>query len=230
MRRVLRLTGTIFLVLGGLALVWGFATWKWGDPVTGLYTRWKQHDLAQDYDRIVDRYALPAGSTTSAGGSEQAVRSAAVRFRKAAVEGEAIGRIKVSRLGLDMILVNGTNASSLRTGPGRDLRTYMPGEGQLVYIAGHRTTYAAPFAHIDRLRVGDRVILELPYATAVYRVTRHVIVPADDIARLESHGRELVALQACHPRFSARERYIVYATPVAITPRHAPAGTVEGAS
>jgi sortase A len=94
----------------------------------------------------------------------------------------------------------------------------MPGEGELVYVAGHRTTYGAPFAHIERLQRGDRVVLEMPYATAVYRVTGHVIVPADDLARLKSHGREIVALQACHPRFSASERYIVYAAPLRITP------------
>jgi LPXTG-site transpeptidase (sortase) family protein len=89
----------------------------------------------------------------------------------------------------------------------------MPGEGELVYIAGHRTTYGAPFAHIDRLRPGDRVRLEMPYGTFGYRVTRSVIVPADDIGRLRSQGREQVALQACHPRFSASHRLIVYAVP-----------------
>jgi sortase A len=96
----------------------------------------------------------------------------------------------------------------------------MPGEGELSYVAGHRTTFGAPFAHIDRLEAGDRVVLHMPYATLVYRVSRHVIVPADDIARLHSSGREMVALQACHPRFSARERYIVYAVPVRASPLH----------
>ena len=96
----------------------------------------------------------------------------------------------------------------------------MPGENQLVYIAGHRTTFLAPFSHIDTLRRGDRVTLELPYATFVYRVTGHVIVSSDDLARLKSHGHEIVALQACHPRFFATHRYIVYARPVQVRPRH----------
>ena len=64
------------------------------------------------------------------------------------------------------------------------------------------------------------VKLELPYATFMYSVTSHVIVPADDLARLESHGREVLALQACHPRFFATQRYIVYARPVRVIPRH----------
>ena len=54
----------------------------------------------------------------------------------------------------------------------------------------------------------------MPYGDYVYRVTSWVIVPANDVARLRSRGREEVALQACHPRFSARQRYIVYARPV----------------
>jgi LPXTG-site transpeptidase (sortase) family protein len=90
----------------------------------------------------------------------------------------------------------------------------------LIYIAGHRTTYLAPFAHIDSLRRGDSVTLELPYATFVYQITGHVIVPADDVARLKSRGYEQVALQACHPRFFATHRYIAYARPVRVIPRH----------
>jgi sortase A len=129
-----------------------------------------------------------------------------------------------------MILVNGTDHSTLRKGPGRDLRTYMPGEGQLVYIAGHRTTYLAPFAHIDKIRIGDSVTLEVPYGTFRYRVFRHRVVGAGDLAVLHSHGREVVALQACHPRFFATNRYIVWARLAEVQPRgaqafHAP-GTV----
>jgi sortase A len=95
----------------------------------------------------------------------------------------------------------------------------MPGQGELVYVAGHRTTYGAPFADIDELRRGDPVSLRLPYATIVYEVTGHVIVPATDLARLKSQGREQLALQACHPRFFASHRYIVYARPVEVRPR-----------
>ena len=92
----------------------------------------------------------------------------------------------------------------------------MPGEGELVYIAGHRTTYSAPFSKIDAMRPGDEVRIELPYATFVYAVRSHKIVPDDDIDRLKSGGREVVALQACHPRFFASRRYIAYAAPVRV--------------
>ena len=87
----------------------------------------------------------------------------------------------------------------------------MPGQNRLVYIAGHRTTYLAPFSHIEQIRPGDPITLEMPYATFRYRAVRHVIVPADDLAVLRSPRHELLALQACHPRFFATHRYIVYA-------------------
>src|SRR4029079_16865284 len=132
------------------------------------------------------------------------------RYRLESRRGQAIGRIRVPRIRVNMILVNGTDDATLKKGPGRDLRTYMPGEGQLIYIAGHRTTYLAPFAHINAMRRGDLITLEVPYGTFSSRVFRKKIVPSDDLAVLHSHGREVVALQACHPRFFATHRYIVW--------------------
>ena len=95
----------------------------------------------------------------------------------------------------------------------------MPGEGKLVYIAGHRTTDSAPFAKIDRLKRGDRIRLEMPCATFDYTVTRHRIVDDQDLSVLVSGPREEVALQACHPRFFATQRYIVWARPIRVVPR-----------
>jgi sortase A len=159
-----------------------------------------------------------ATTTVNVARERAAVQRDARRYRQQSHEGDALGRIVVPRLGLNMIFVDGTDTSSLEHGPGRDLETYMPGENRLVYIAGHRTTFLAPFAHIDALRAGDRVTLELPYATFVYSVTRHVIVTADDRAVLRSPDYELLALQACHPRFFATHRYIVYARPIEVRP------------
>ena len=118
-----------------------------------------------------------------------------------------------------MVVVDGTDETSLEKGPGRDLVSYMPGENRLVYIAGHRTTFLAPFSHIDAIRPGDAIRLEMPYATFVYRMTTHRIVPADDLSVLRSPNHEELELQACHPRFFATHRYIVYAKLVSETPR-----------
>jgi sortase A len=106
----------------------------------------------------------------------------------------------------------------------------MPGEGRLVYIAGHRTTYAAPFAHIDRLRPGDRISLTTPYATFRYAVRDHRIVRSDALEVLRSRGREELVLQACHPRFFATHRYLVDARPISITPRRSQATAVRAAT
>jgi sortase A len=213
-RRLVRALSWVVTACGVALLAWGFATWKWGDPVTALYTHWEQRKLADAYERYVEAYEPPPVKPTTPPRVRAAqIRRAAKRLRTGLDDGDPLGRIKVDRLGLDMVMVNGTDASSLRKGPGRDPRTFLPGEGELVYIAGHRTTFAAPFAHIERLKAGDRVVLDVPYGRFVYSVTKSVIVPADDLDRLESRGREEVALQACHPRFSASERYIVYAVP-----------------
>ena len=223
MRRTARILGTLMLVGGVLTLLWVVVVWQWQDPFTALYTRWEQHRLASSYDERFAKFRPVRPASANLAAERLTIAREAARYRRASKEGEAIGRIKVPRLGLNMILVNGTAESTLEKGPGRDLRTYMPGQGQLVYIAGHRTTYLAPFSHIDALRPGDRVTLELPYATFVYRIVRHRIVPSDDLAVLKSHGREVVILQACHPRFFATHRYLAYALPVRVEPRVGPA-------
>lgn len=217
-RRIFRVIGAAMAVTGLLVVVWGLVTWQWGDPITGTYTRWQQRQLASEYARREDAFRLPPTRPGSKQQERARVRAAAQRLRLETAVGQPIGRIEVPRLGLKMTLVNGTDHATLRSGPGRDLRTFLPGEGRLIYIAGHRTTYLAPFAHIDALRAGDVVTLRMPYAVASYRVVGHVIVPASDVGRLRSRGYEELALQACHPRFSARQRYIVYARPLSFVP------------
>jgi sortase A len=220
MRRAVRVLGTVLVIAGVGVLAWTLLVWQWQDPFTALYTHYQQHKLARSLASEFNDYtAAPAPAGEPVAAEQRRIALAAARFRRAARESQAIGRIIVPRLGLNMVVVNGTDHDTLEKGPGRDPRTYMPGQGQLVYIAGHRTTYLAPFAHIDRLRAGDPITLEMPYATFVYRITGHRIVPADDLAVLRSHGREQLELQACHPRFFASHRYIAYASPVRVIPR-----------
>ena len=224
MRRFARITGTLLAIAGVAVLVWVVVVWRWQDPFTALYTTWRQHQLSDSYKRKAEAYqAPPVKPGTSLAATTAQIRAQAWRYRANAKRGEGIGRIRVPRLGLNMVFVEGTDDASLRKGPGRDRRTYMPGEGQLVYIAGHRTTYLAPFAHIERLKPGDPVTLDVPYGTFTYRVFKHRIVLANDLSVLRSHGHEVVELQACHPRFFASHRYIAYARLVRVSPRGAPA-------
>jgi sortase A len=219
-RQLAKIAGTVMVVAGVGLLAWVIVVWRWQDPFTALYTRWKQHQLAHNYEKRFDDYhAAQLQRLQSLAAARATIEREAASYQRDSRRGQAIGRIKVPRLHLNMILVNGTDHGTLKKGPGRDLRTYMPGEGQLIYIAGHRTTYLAPFSHIDQIRRGDSVTLEVPYGTFRYRVFRHRIVKADDLSVLRSHGREMVELQACHPRFFATNRYIVYGRLVEIDPR-----------
>jgi sortase A len=220
-RRLSRIAGTILAVVGLGMLAWVLVVWRWQDPFTALYTHWKQHQLSQAYERRFSAYepAQLRQNEVSVSARTKVIAREARLYRIHSGRGQAIGRIRVPRLDLNMILANGTDHNSLTKGPGRDRRTYMPGEGQLVYIAGHRTTYLAPFAHIERLQSGDAVTLDVPYATFRYRVFKHRIVGAHEMSVLRSHGVEVVELQACHPRFFASQRYIAYARLVRVEPR-----------
>jgi sortase A len=223
MRRFARLSGIALAALGVLALAWVVVVWRWQDPFTALYTTWEQHKLAQQLNQ--EMAAPPAVKFVRGESPEaeaRAIEVAAARFRHTATEGQAIGRIIVTRLGLNMVLVNGTDEGSLQRGPGRDLRSFMPGQSRLIYIAGHRTTFLAPFSNIDQMRPRDLIRLEMPYGTFIYRVFGHRIVPADDLAVLKSPQHEVLVLQACNPRFFATQRYLVYAHLFSVEPRSGP--------
>jgi len=220
MRRRVHLLGTLLAVAGVLTLVWALLVWQWQDPFTALYTTWKQHQLASQYDKRARSFTTTISGPTVAAERKSIAREAK-QYRLSSKRGQVIGRLRVPRMGVNMLLVNGTDHDTLKKGPGRDGRTFMPGENRLVYIAGHRTTYLAPFSHIDRLRSGDRVTIEVPYGTFIYAVTRHRIVKSTDLSVLRSPRHELVELQACHPRFFASHRYIAYAKLLRVEPRGA---------
>jgi sortase A len=204
---------------GALTLVWALLVWQWQDPFTAAYTHWQQRGLAQSLDRQFAAFQPFHVKTADLAAERRQVAAEAARFRRSAKLGQAIGRIVIHRVGLNMVLVNGTDHETLKKGPGRDARSFMPGQNRLVYVAGHRTTYLAPFSHIDAIRPGDDVRVEMPYATFVYRVTTHRVVTASDLSVLRSPRHEVLELQACHPRFFATHRYIVYAKLASVSPR-----------
>jgi sortase A len=126
--------------------------------------------------------------------------------------GDALGRIEAPGMdGLNMVFVQGTDEASLELGPGHYPETAMPGQGKTVAIAGHRTTYLAPFRHIDSLKPGDKITLKMPYGTFIYSVQKSEIVDPSDVGIIHDTGYERLVLSACHPLYSASQRYIVYA-------------------
>jgi sortase A len=227
MRRLARITGTTMIVAGALSIAWAILVWQWQDPFTALYTKYEQHKLASSYSHsfadyrppaAVRRARMPANVSPKVAEAKR-ISEDATAYRLALKEGEPVGRMIVPRLGLNMVVVNGTSHDDLTKGPGREMHTYMPGENNLVYVAGHRTTYLAPFSHIDSLKPGDPVTFELPYATFHYVITGHRIVTADDVSVLNPTHHEELILQACHPRFFATHRYLAYAKLIRVEPR-----------
>jgi sortase A len=219
--------GTFLLVIGLGILAWAATVYLWKDPFTTAYTAYEQRKLESKLDRRFETWRpirRPASHETANPKPKpkpkiEDVRREARRFRLESHEGDAIAKLKIPRIHLDAVVVNGTGVADLRRGPGRHLESYMPGERELVYIAGHRTTYGAPFGKINEIRPGDLITAELPYATVTYRVTGHRIVDDNDLSVLKTRQHEQLVLQACHPRFFASERYLVYATPISVKRR-----------
>jgi sortase A len=221
-RRLTRIAGTLLVAAGVLTLLWVVLVWRWQDPFTALYTHIQQDRLAHAYEKRAEAFhpRLVQSDLVSA---ERRVAAEARDYARSLHTGDPVGRIEIGRIGLNMVVVQGTGHETLKRGPGHYEQSGLPGEGRLIYIAGHRTTYLAPFAYINDIRRGDYVTLVVPYGTFTYRVTRHYVVADDDVALLRDSGREILRLQACHPRFFATHRYIVDAALVSVAPRDAPA-------
>jgi sortase A len=199
------------------------ATLVWGDPFTSLYTRHEQHLLGQQLDRIDRSWRRPVPNVRrnmSAARAQAAVAAqlaaSARLYRRGLRDGAPIGRIRIPRLHLEMVVVQGTSESDLAKGPGHydtasGVNTSLPGLGGVIGIAGHRTTFLHPFMHIDELQPGDNVYLQMPYGTFRYRVYYHKVVAADDWSILRPRPYEKLVLSACHPLYSASHRWVVFA-------------------
>jgi sortase A len=213
----------IFLILTGFLLASYAATVVlWRDPVTDLYNRWQQQRLddalaatfADFQESEADLASQRAGAVSAA--DEAAVRqqliASARRFDRKLKLGQPLGRIVVPRLGLNKVFVHGTRwAEDLSRGPGHYKETGIPALGKTVAIAGHRTTFGAPFRYINKLRQGDKITLQLAYGTFTYRVVKHKIVDNSDWSIIKPLGYDAVVLSACHPLYSAAKRWVVFA-------------------
>jgi len=225
---IARIFGTGLIATGmGLLLFVGI-TVVWGDPFTRLSASGDQKTLerafasaAPDAATLVDDPQLDPDLT----------RRAAAIDRKTTPLGAAAGQIRIPRIGMKRIFVNGARPQDLEKGPGLYRETLFPGSGRAVAIAGHRTTYGAPFLNIDKLRPGNQIILDMPYGRFTYTVTHHEIISPNDWSILEygaaeptRAGRarvkrsrqcngtcEHLVLTACHPKYSAAQRIAVYA-------------------
>jgi sortase A len=207
MRRAL---GGFLVVVGVLLLADAGLTLAWQEPLSALRARSSQHALAHELRAL--ELAAPAAD-------RRPLRERALAFgRHERRDGRAIAELRIPRLGLRDVVVRGTDPVDLRRGPGFLTSTALPGLGSTTAIAGHRTTYGAPFRHLDALRRGDAITLRLPYGTFRYAVEGHRVVAPDDLAVLRRLGRERLVLSACHPLYSAAQRIVVTARLVGTGP------------
>jgi sortase A len=198
--------GLVVLADAGLTLVWQ-------EPVSAAYGAWQQASANDQLAELESEFPS-AGDVAALGGvhgDAARARILANAFEQEVGAGDAIGRIKIDGIGLDMVLMQGTDTATLQGGPGHYPNTPFPGQGGTVGVAGHRTTYLAPFRHIDEIEDGDEVRIELPYAAFTYRVQFHKIVDPGDVGIVDPVGYERLVLTACHPLYSAAERYAVFA-------------------
>jgi sortase A len=219
-RRIVRALSTVLIVAGALVLADAATTLVWQEPVTALQTRIRQHGLDGDLRRLEARGPTRLEARALAGLDDQRRRIAflARSLQRRTAPGDAIGRLKIGRLGADFVVVKGSDPGDLRKGPGTYDGTPLPGVPGTSAIAGHRTTYAAPFRHLDQLRPGDRITVQMPYATFTYRVQRTRIVAADAVWILRRAAQDRLVLSACHPLFSAAQRIVVFARLAAVVP------------
>jgi sortase A len=211
--------GTVLAVVGVLLIAYAVVVLLFGDPLTGLYQRWQQHQLAGQLDTSFRQFELlPKAETVK----PFRYRHNALLFARQVKSGQPIGRIQIPSIHVSQIVVNGTSwLNDLSRGPGRYPQTSFPGLGKVTAIAGHRTTFGAPFRHIDEIKSGDLIVMRMPYATFLYRVYGHKVVRSDDWSIIRPHGFDELVLSACHPLYSASHRWIVFARLRSVKPPQA---------
>jgi sortase A len=212
-RRAAGILSTTLITAGLVVLADAALTLLWQEPLSAAYGALKQSQAEDQLDQLESEFPDAGDLEAIRGVAGNAARAKllAERFENEIQEGEAIGRIEIDRIDLDAVLMQGTDTATLQQGPGHYAVTPLPGEPGTVAIAGHRTTYLAPFRHINDIQDGDEVRLELPYAAFTYVVEKHEIVDAGAVEIIEPVGYPRLVLTACHPLHSAAQRWAVFA-------------------
>jgi sortase A len=206
-------------ILAGLVLGADVAlTLLWQEPVTAVIAVVRRADVDQRWARgiplgPVDRAELAALSTLNARLAFLAAREA-----RTAPDGAALGTLSIPEIGVHYQLIQGATGSSLELGPAHYAGTDLPGEGGTVAIAGHRTTYLAPFHNLNELHPGEPIQLFMPYGHFTYVVQRLQIVAPDSWWITHDQGYDRLVLSSCNPLFSAAQRIVVFARLAGVTP------------
>jgi len=213
-RPALRFVASVLIVSGILMLADAGLTLAWQEPVSAYLAQRQQDRLGHELDSasIRDILARERAAAASIRNMKKRIAHVAAAERKRAKKGRPIGRIELPTLHRHYVVVQGTDDATLRKGPGHYPGTEFPGQGRTVAIAGHRTTYLAPFRTINRLRRGEPIILKMPYATLTYMVEKTQVVSPNALwITHDVKGEERLVLSACHPLYSASHRIVAFA-------------------
>ena len=214
MRRALRALSTVLIVSGSLLILDAGLTLVWQEPVSAVYAKLRQNKLAGELRALSDQQPteLQLRALARLRTERRRVAFLARALRRRISTGDAIARIKIPRIGTNFVVVEGTEPGDLREGPGHYPSTPLPGLSGTVAIAGHRTTYLAPFWNLQELRAGDPITLRTTRGAFRYSVTRVFVMPESTAGVvLEPTAKPSLVLTTCDPRFSASQRLIVTA-------------------
>ena len=215
-----RFVASVLITSGVLMLADAALTVLWQEPISSYLANREQDALGDELEGQGDELAADKRQVGSLRDLRRRVRRLAELQERRADQGDPIGRIRMPMLDRDYVVVQGTAMDTLRKGPGHYRNTSFPGAGGTVAIAGHRTTYLAPFRDVDDLRRGQPIVLEMPYGRLTYAVERTRIVEPTATEVVDPvEGAERLVLTACHPMYSAAQRIVIFARLRRIEPR-----------
>jgi sortase A len=219
-RRLIRDLSYVLIISGALLLADAAVTLLWQEPLTAVVALIKRDNVDKRFLSYrgaplsqLDQRALGELKT-----QRQRIAYLARQERREVKTGQAIGVLQIPRLGVTYTVVQGTDDASLQKGPGHYPETPFPGLGQTIAIAGHRTTYLAPFRNINQLRPGDRIVLTMRYAQFNYTVQYDKVVDPASWWVTHNVGYERLILSACHPLYSASQRIVTFARVQSVLP------------
>ena len=205
--RVLGTAGRISLTAGVLLLL--FVSYQlWG---TGLHEARAQGALEDEFEEAL----ADAGGDATAAGRESpetvTVGAPPLPPSPPPTPGDAVAQLRIPRIGVDKVVVEGVSVEDLKRGPGHYPGSPLPGQPGNASIAGHRTTYGAPFHRIDELELADEIVVTTLEGEFRYAVIAQLIVGPDQVEVLNDFGDSRLTLTACHPKYSAAQRIVVVA-------------------
>lgn len=199
---MIRETGRSFIALGILVLLFaGYQNW-----ITDSTQRDSQITLTKEVTKVIslpDTTKVVGPATPLATSPDPGV-------------GHWLGVIQIPKLNVKQVIVDGTDKAQLQLGPGHYIGSAMPGERGNVAIAGHRTTWGRPFRNLDKLRMGDEIIITTPRASSMYRIIWTKVVSPDDVSVLKQTSDATLTLTTCNPPYSAVSRLVVRAVLAAV--------------